>query len=105
MAHLKSPLKNEEGQAVTEYILLTSILVAAVVALMTALNQYQVGPKLITFFTGDFAHSYQYGNPLSKGYSDGGPTHHPRAVTTDASLDNFRIFLVDQANRNEQGGQ
>jgi hypothetical protein len=98
--------QNEKGQAVTEYLLLLSILVATVVALMAAINSAQVGPKLVNFFTTYFAHAYQYGKPETLGYNDpGGPFKHPRAITPDATQQNFRIFFVNQASRQEEGGE
>jgi|GEM_PF-747766 len=103
MAHLKNSDDSEAGQAVTEYLLLLSILIVGIVALGKGLSKSQIGPKLITMISGEFKSSYQYGNSKAKGYDDGGPFWHPRASSQDGSKHNFRIFIVDKSSQKEDG--
>ncbi len=102
----RAPASNEEGQAVTEYILMLFVIVGFYWTVIQGLASTQLGPKLIQAMSADYAHAYQYGHPQALGYDDpGGPFMHPRAVTGSASQKNFRIFLVDNPQDNNQGGQ
>lgn len=85
-------VRNERGQAVTEYILLLSIIVAAFMLLSKGLTDIGLSKKLLTPVKEDFARAYRYGHPKAKGFDDGGPENHPRAYT-GGSNNNFRLFI------------
>jgi uncharacterized protein (UPF0333 family) len=83
-------VKNQKGQAITEYILLIAVIVTFYLIVVKGMEKFRLDEKLMTPVTGDFARAYRYGNVKAKGYDDGGPENHPRAV---GGRGNFRIFI------------
>lgn len=84
--------QGEGGQAITEYILLLAAIVGFFVAVRSQLAQYDLATKFTNLLmTGGFAQAYQYGNPVAKGFEDGGPYEHPRAANSNGST---RFFYV-----------
>ena len=84
--------KAEQGQAVTEYLLLISAIVSFYMIIIGFMNQTGIGKKLAESVTGPFAAAYQYGHPKAKGPIDpGGPLYHP--FVDNGGETNFRIFL------------
>jgi hypothetical protein len=101
MAIKKSRLKKwkkQEGQAVTEYIMLVGIIAFGYTLLTNAISQWGLAQKISDLLTGNFSAAYRYGKTTAKGYEDGGPINHPRAETPGNG--NFRIFF----NSNGSGG-
>ena len=84
------PLQNESGQAVIEYVLLIAVVVTAFVLVMQWVTDIGLAQKLTKPITGTFAATYRYGHPKAKGFEDGAPENHPRAVGGE---NNFRIFI------------
>ena len=84
-------VKNDSGQAVTEYILLLAVVTGLFLLMFKLLPTLGIMKKLATPITGSYAKAYQYGHTRAKGYDDGGPENHPRA--TGGGTNNFRIFL------------
>ncbi len=85
-------VRNEHGQAVTEYILMLMIVVMFYFIVATGLSKIGISALLMQPITGDFAHAYEYGSPKTKGFGEnGGPSYHPR-VTKPVGV-NFRIFI------------
>lgn len=83
-------LKNSSGQATTEYILLLSIVVAAFVAVVGAIQRLGLREQMMKPVTETYATTYQYGDPDVVGFDqDGGPEQHPRHEFGN----NFRIFI------------
>lgn len=91
-----SLVKNEEGQAITEYILLLAIIVGFVFVVFRGLDQMGFARKLTRPIHEEFARAYQYGHPRALGPDDGGPRHHPRFLSGDDT--NFRIFINPRKN-------
>ena len=87
---LKTLHKNQDGQAVTEYVLLVFAITTFYMIVLKGLGSFRLDEKLMTPVTGDFARAYRYGHTKAKGYEDGGPENHPRAV---GGRGNFRIFI------------
>lgn len=85
--------RDEKGQAMTEYLLLLSIVVFIFVGVNKFFKEHKLGATILAPITGDFARTYRYGYAKTKGYDDGGPDMHPRAVGGN----NFRIFRSDGA--------
>lgn len=83
-------VRDESGQAMMEYILLLAIVVSFYVIVAKGLTEMGISEKLMRPLTESFASAYQYGHPKAKGYDDGGPEYHPRAVEGGT---NFRIFI------------
>ncbi len=76
------------GQTVVEYVLLMGIMI-----LMTTLLVRYLPPtfaRLEKLVKDKYLASYRYGDPLTKGWDEGGPTLHPRAYEPGGR--NFRIF-------------
>lgn len=92
MVKRRVDLRDQSGQAVTEYILLLSIVVAAFLLLSKGITDVGLSGKLLTPVKEDFANTYRYGHPKAKGFEDGGPLNHPRAYT-GGSNNNFRLFI------------
>lgn len=74
-------VKNEKGQATTEYVLILSIIVGFYMALMTAIEKAQLAERLMGPIVGSYAMTYKYGSPTAKGYDEGTPQNHPRALS------------------------
>jgi Flp pilus assembly pilin Flp len=83
-------LKDEEGQAVTEYILLMAGIVSIYLIVTAAFVRIGIAKKFMAFVTQGYAATYQYGHPKAKGYKNGGPEFHPRA---NGGQNNFRLFF------------
>jgi hypothetical protein len=90
-------VKEEEGQAVTEYILMMASIVSLYLLLTAGLVRIGLAKKLMRPLTEQFAATYQYGHPKAKGYDNGGPEFHPRAVSSSGQ-NNFRIFFNPRQN-------
>ena len=84
---------DNRGQAVVEYILMTSIVVGFFVALSSQLGRLGIGKKLADHMRQGFAMTYKYGDPRAKGYDEGSPTYHPRVV---GGQGNLRIFSLPE---------
>ena len=85
----KTLIHNEQGQAITEYILLLAIIIMAYAMFARMLSSSGLANRLSHSMTGPFASAYKYGLPTAKGWDEGGPVLHPRAVGGN----NFRIFF------------
>lgn len=88
---LKRPslLKNERGQAIVEYILLLSTIVAIYATVISWVSQFGLMQKLVAPLNNEFAKTYQFGDPKADGF-DGEPKRHPRISGCDEC---FRIFI------------
>jgi hypothetical protein len=87
-----STMKNESGQAVTEYILMVAVVVGLFLAVETALTKTGLNATMMTPLTKNYYFTYKYGHPKALGYDEaaqGGPSMHPRITTPG----NFRIFI------------
>jgi len=84
--------KDQEGQAVLEYILLLSIIVSIYATVTTWVNSYGLAQKMISPVSKDFAATYQFGDPKAAGFdSPGGtPKRHPRIEDCEEC---FRLFI------------
>lgn len=82
--------RNQSGQAVIEYILLLAIVVGFYFIIWEGIRGLRLERKLMKPLSEDFAAAYRYGHPKAKGFDDGGPYYHPRAI---GGQRNFRIFL------------
>jgi hypothetical protein len=80
--------KNQSGQAITEYVLLLSIIVVLYTILIKGVSELNVVNKLKKPLETQFKYTYQYGHPDARGPSEGGPTFIPEKLD-----DNFRIFI------------
>jgi hypothetical protein len=72
--------RDESGQAVTEYILVLTVLVMFYAALLNALDRLNFAERLAGPIVGSYARVYKYGHPQGKGFDEGTPENHPRAV-------------------------
>ena len=88
---LKNYSEDRRGQAVTEYILMLSILVFIYNIIFISLNRYGIGKKIKNQITLSFLAAYRYGNVKAKGPDDGGSEYHP--IDPQNGENNFRIFL------------
>lgn len=77
---LNTKIKNESGQAVTEYVLIMGIIVLFYGALMSVIEKMNLAERLAAPIVGSYARAYKYGNPKAKGFDEGTPENHPRAV-------------------------
>lgn len=77
---LISNIRNESGQAVTEYVLILGIIVLFYGALMSVVEKMNLAERLAAPIVGSYARTYKYGNPKAKGFDEGTPENHPRAV-------------------------
>lgn len=86
--------KNEQGQAVLEYILMLSVVVTLFGIVMQSMGKIGLAQKVQKSIMGPFASAYQFGHVKAKGFEDG-PEYHPRAV---GGNNNFRIFITKRKN-------
>jgi hypothetical protein len=80
----------ESGQAITEYILLVAVVTGFYLMIFRFLNSTSFGTVISNAVTTPYMSVYTYGYPAAKGFDDGGPLNHPRAV---GGTGNFRIFI------------
>ncbi len=85
----QAKLRTESGQAIVEYILLLAVIVMVFLAIGRGLGKIGVVGQLSKPLQQDFARTYQYGHPKAKGFDDGGPEYHPRAVVGGKT----RVFI------------
>lgn len=81
--------QDDTGQAITEYLLLLALVASLFLMVTRALDSLGLAEKLVRPVKENYARAYQYGNPKTKGFEDGGPEMHPRAVGGN----NFRMFI------------
>lgn len=83
-------VRDEQGQAVVEYLLLLAVVVGFFMVMSAGLKKTMIGKKLMTPITVDFARAYKYGHPKAEGTDEGGsPKRHPRYDGEES----FRIFM------------
>jgi Flp pilus assembly pilin Flp len=80
MVNLYQIRGNESGQAAIEYVLILTIIVSFYMALMTVIDRANLAEKLSGPIVGSYARTYKYGHPKAKGFDEGTPENHPRAV-------------------------
>jgi hypothetical protein len=83
--------RDQSGQAVLEYVLLLSITFVLFLVVTRGLSRFRVEEKLLSPISKTYAATYRYGHPEAKGYDDGGPYKHPRALAP--GTESFRIFI------------
>jgi hypothetical protein len=86
---------DESGQAITEYMLMVSVVLMIYLIVAGFISKYGLASKLTTSITQNFAHAYQYGKADALGFNDGGPRDHPRIRATGS----FRIFINPAAGK------
>jgi len=79
----------DSGQATIEYVLILSILVGFYMVLITAIEKGRLAERLMGPIVGSYAMTYKYGHPKAKGFDEGTPENHPRAV----SEGKVRLFI------------
>ena len=84
-----SPASGESGQAVTEYVLILGIIVAAYMAMMTMVDRLRLGEKLMGPIVGSYARTYKFGHPEASGFDEGTLKRHPRATESGE----VRLFI------------
>lgn len=95
MVALDSKRNDQQGQAITEYLLLLSIVAGFFFLLSKGIVDSGLMAKLLKPLKTDYAMAYKYGHPKAKGYDEGGPKNHPRADPEgNGDNNNFRIFRV-----------
>jgi len=77
---LRRGRNTESGQATIEYVLILTIIVSFYMALMTVIDRMNLAERLIGPIVGSYANTYKYGHPKAKGFDEGTPENHPRAV-------------------------
>jgi len=87
-------LRNQQGQAVTEYILLLSIVVGFYLIISQSMARFGLTKKLVKPIQVNFAATYRYGHPKARGSDEGSPRYHPRYYGGE---NNFRIFASPEA--------
>jgi len=70
----------ESGQATLEYLLLLLIVVGSYGIILQWIQKAKLADLLAAPLTDTFAKVYKYGHPKAKGYDEGTPENHPRAV-------------------------
>jgi hypothetical protein len=81
-------IKSQSGQAITEYVLLLSIIVSLYTILLKGLSETNVVNNLKKPLETQFKYTYQYGHPDARGPAEGGPKYIP-----EKDDGNFRIFI------------
>lgn len=97
---VRPDIGNEEGQAITEYMILLSTVIAAFLLLLGFINKWGLAGKLSSPLQQSFARAYQYGAVDAYGYDDGTPKRHPRVNANG----NFRIF-INPSGQDSGGGE
>jgi hypothetical protein len=74
-------IRDRSGQATIEYVLVLTVVVAGYMALITMIDRLNLAERLTGPIVGSYAKVYKYGHPKAKGFDEGTPENHPRAVT------------------------
>jgi hypothetical protein len=82
--------RDNAGQAVIEYILMLSAIVAIYASVLSFFGRFGLEKRLVAPITQDFAKTYQFGDPKAAGFDDGDPKRHPRIQGCE---DCFRLFI------------
>ncbi|MBL7716034.1 MAG: hypothetical protein JNL01_11270 [Bdellovibrionales bacterium] len=75
-----SIVANESGQGMLEYILLIFIIVGVFLGISRGMVKIGLAERMMRPIREDFAYAYRHGHPEARGYEDGGPKKHPRAL-------------------------
>jgi len=87
-------IRNQAGQAMTEYILLLSILVALFSLLVRLLGETRIVDRLKNRLEKDYKYTYRYGHPKARGPDDdGGVKYIPQYIDPNGVPKDFRIFI------------
>ena len=86
----ESPRRSESGQAITEYVMLLFIIMVLAGVVREGMRRFGIADLVAAPINRSFAYVYRYGDAQARGFEDGGPKKHPRALSGDGS---FRIFL------------
>jgi Flp pilus assembly pilin Flp len=81
--------QNESGQALTEYVLLVSLIILGYLVVIRGLQATGVADRLLDPIRNRFAATYRFGNPQAKAPEDGG-FKHPRFSSDGRSI---RLFI------------
>jgi hypothetical protein len=81
MALMRETLRDRSGQATIEYVLVLTVIVAGYMALISMVERLRLPERLMGPIVGSYANVYKYGHPRAKGFDEGTPENHPRAVT------------------------
>jgi hypothetical protein len=73
-------MRDESGQATIEYVLVLSVVIAAYMAIVSMVDRARLAERLMAPIVGSYAKVYKYGHPKAKGFDEGTPENHPRAV-------------------------
>jgi hypothetical protein len=73
-------IREESGQATIEYVLVLSVVIAAYMAVVAMVDRARLAERLMAPIVGSYAKVYKYGHPKAKGFDEGTPENHPRAV-------------------------
>lgn len=92
-SRMRALASDTQGQAIVEYILLLSTIVAVYATLISWVGRFGLSQKLITPISRDFAKTYQFGDPKADGF-DGEPKHHPRISDCEEC---FRLYFNPKA--------
>jgi hypothetical protein len=87
---MRKKLKDQQGQAVIEYIVLLAIVLSFYAVVSAFISKLGLERKIQASLFGPFASLYKYGHYEAQGYDEGAPKMHPRIYGGDR---NFRIFL------------
>lgn len=82
---------SQSGQAITEYILLLSLVVIAFLMVSRIFSTSGLAQKLTAPILQSYVSVYKYGATNVKGYDEGDPVNHPRVAE---GATNFRLFLT-----------
>ena len=82
-------LSSESGQGVVEYVLLLAIVVGFYMVVYNGMKRVRAGDLLMRPLTQGYASAYKYGHPRAKGFDEGTPVNHPRAVVDGKN----RVFI------------
>ncbi len=95
---MKPAVKDQEGQAVVEYIVLLAIVVGFYALLTAGLVKLKLERRFQFIFISPVAMSYKYGLTSATGFDEGTPKNHPRVYGGEG---NFRLFLNPEPGRSQ----
>ena len=88
----KSRKQQQAGQAILEYVLVTTVVLAALLAVTVKLKQSDYFFKNITQpIVGYLAYSYKYADPVAQGWDEGTPSKHIQ-ISKPNDGQTFRLF-------------
>ena len=93
----RSPLANQSGQSMVEYLLVTGVVIALILGVFTILENTEfIYNKLTKPLVAFLKYNYKYGDQNALGWDEGGGPRKHVQISRPNEGSSFRIFIPDR---------